>query len=183
MMMISKHHHPPKSTPKTGTSKSKFVEFDSTNRLRLRNPPKSLCEFHDIRTAEQKAAVDDIGFGRITPGLVYQTLGIPMGKLLLKEKKIPSLADTVVAEFRQQFKEINGIPTIKTITDLVKCSGDSERLFKINFLVAFNTIIAQMSQGPTANMTFFTSLKQGAYFKSFDWCSYIITCLNRTKDK
>ncbi|KAD5802473.1 hypothetical protein E3N88_13833 [Mikania micrantha] len=112
---------PPKSTPKTGTSKSKFVEFDSTKRLRVRNPPKSLCEFLDILTAEQKSAVDDIGFSR--------------------------------------------------------------RLFKINFLVVFNTIMAQMSQGSTTNMSFLTSLKQGADFKSFDWCSYIITCLNITKDK
>ncbi|KAL8229725.1 hypothetical protein R6Q57_014625, partial [Mikania cordata] len=43
--------------------------------------------------------------------------------------------------------------------------------------------MAQMSQGSTANMFFLTSLKQGAYFKSFDLCSYIITYLNITKDK
>ncbi|KAD6794376.1 hypothetical protein E3N88_05272 [Mikania micrantha] len=210
---------PPKSTTKTGTSKSKFVEFDNTKRLRTRNPPKSLCEFLDILTDEQKSAVDDIGFSsikdfkikaipsclaywllynydpasnmmnlgseriKITPGLVCQTLGIPMGKIQLEEKKTPSLSDPVVAEFRQQFQGINGIPTVKTITDLVKSSGDSGRMFKINFLVVFNTIMAQMSQGSTANMSFLTSFNQGADFKSFDWCSYIITCLNRTKDK
>ncbi|KAL8231402.1 hypothetical protein R6Q57_001180 [Mikania cordata] len=106
-----------------------------------------------------------------------------MGKLQLEEKKKPSLSDPVVVEFRQQFQGLNGIATIKTIIDLVKCSGDSGRLFKINFLVVFNTIMAQMSQGSTANMSFLTSFKQGADFKSFDWCSYIITCLNRTKDK
>ncbi|KAL8247695.1 hypothetical protein R6Q59_008911 [Mikania micrantha] len=210
---------PPKSTTKTGTSKSKFVEFDNTKRLRTRNPPKSLCEFLDILTDEQKSAIDDIGFSsikdfkikaipsclaywllynydpasnmlnlgseriKITPGLVCQTLGIPMGKIQLEEKKKPSLSDPVVAEFRQQFQGINGIPTVKTITDLVKSSGNSGRMFKINFLVVFNTIMAQMSQGSTANMSFLTSFNQGADFKSFDWCSYIITCLNRTKDK
>ncbi|KAL8201852.1 hypothetical protein R6Q57_010999 [Mikania cordata] len=120
---------------------------------------------------------------KITPGLVCQTLGIPMRKLQLEEKKKPSLSDPVVAEFRQQFQGINGIPTVKTITNLVKCSGDSGRLFKINFLVMFNAIMAQMSQWSTTNMSFLTSFKQRANFKSFDWCSYIITCLNRTKDK
>ncbi|KAL8232115.1 hypothetical protein R6Q57_001893 [Mikania cordata] len=60
---------------------------------------------------------------KITPGLVCQTLGIPIGKLQLEEKKKPSLSDPVVAEFRQQFQGLNGILTIKTIIDLVKCSA------------------------------------------------------------
>ncbi|KAD5507952.1 hypothetical protein E3N88_15655 [Mikania micrantha] len=35
----------------------------------------------------------------IRPGIVCQTLGIPMGKVQLKEKKTPSIADPVVADF------------------------------------------------------------------------------------
>ncbi|KAM0063470.1 hypothetical protein Hdeb2414_s0003g00091241 [Helianthus debilis subsp. tardiflorus] len=123
---------------------------------------------------------------KITRELVHQTLGIPMGKVHLTEKKKPSRKDPVVAEFRRQFDSslpFKKIPIVRDVLDKVKSSKNSGRLFKLNFLLLFNTIIGEMCQGSTVNRKFLTSLKEGTDIKSMDWCAYIITCLDRTKRK
>ncbi|KAD4180345.1 hypothetical protein E3N88_28936 [Mikania micrantha] len=40
-----------------------------------------------------------------------------------------------------------------------------------------------MTQGSKVNMEFLTSLKNGVDVGSFDWCSYIVSCLQKTKLK
>ncbi|KAD4888289.1 hypothetical protein E3N88_20362 [Mikania micrantha] len=40
-----------------------------------------------------------------------------------------------------------------------------------------------MTQGSKVNTEFLSSLKDGAEIKSFDWCSYIVSCLNKTRIK
>jgi len=114
----------------------------------------------------------------ITTSLVRDILGIPMGDIQLKELNKPTEKDQVVAEFRQQFQKI---PTAGDVVDFIHSSTDTSRLFTLNFLVVFNTIMGETSQGGTVNMKFLTSLKMGVDITTFDWCSYLLTCLRRTK--
>ncbi|KAL8265727.1 hypothetical protein R6Q59_003071 [Mikania micrantha] len=47
----------------------------------------------------------------------------------------------------------------------------------------FNTIVGETTKGGTVNMRFLRSVVVGSLIEEFDWCSYIITCLKRTKLK
>ncbi|KAL8208761.1 hypothetical protein R6Q57_008173 [Mikania cordata] len=177
----------------------RFLQYDLQKRIRIRNSPLSLYTFIQSLNAKQKIAVNKIRFGsilelkitslptclgyrllanydptncrinlgshvvKITPQLVKEVLGIPMGSTKLKELGKPSIRDP--------------------IRDLVKTNGDAGRFFELNFLVIFYTVIGKMTQGSKVNTKFLTSLKDGAEIKSFDWCSYIVSCLNKTRIK
>ncbi|KAL8208048.1 hypothetical protein R6Q57_007460, partial [Mikania cordata] len=86
-------------------------------------------------------------FVKITSKLVNQVLGIPIGSIQIKELNKPSKRDPIVAEFRSQFPDDIGLPEISHVKDLVKNSGDSGRIFELNFLVLFNTIMGKITQG------------------------------------
>ncbi|KAD7478908.1 hypothetical protein E3N88_02044 [Mikania micrantha] len=79
--------------------------------------------------------------------------------------------------------KIQAVFHIKDVRDLVITNGDAGRFFELNFLVIFYTVIGKMTQGSKVNTEFLTSLKDGAEIKSFDWCSYIVSCLNKTRIK
>ncbi|KAL8243456.1 hypothetical protein R6Q59_009714, partial [Mikania micrantha] len=58
-----------------------------------------------------------------------------------RKKSNPKTEKSTAKEFRSQFPDDIGLPEISHVKDLVKNSGDSGRLFELNFLVLFNTIM------------------------------------------
>ena len=115
----------------------------------------------------------------ITPNLVQEVLGIPMGKVKVKELSKPKMSDPVVAEFRNQFEIDDELPKMHHIIHVVKEQKESGRLFQLNFLVMFNSIMAELTHGGNVNMKFLTTLQPDVDIKDVDWCSYVIDCLNR----
>ncbi|KAI3776383.1 hypothetical protein L1987_46162 [Smallanthus sonchifolius] len=113
--------------------------------------------------------------------LVNDVLGIPMGSKEVAEMKRVSYKNAVVAKWRNQFGVGSPLKKVNEVVDIIKSSGDNGRMFQLNFMVVYNTVMYQITKMNTVNMQFLPSLLPGAEVKDFDWCIYTIKCLERTK--
>ncbi|KAJ0509294.1 putative Ulp1 protease family catalytic domain, papain-like cysteine peptidase superfamily [Helianthus annuus] len=125
----------------------------------------------------------DIGTRKIeiTRELVRDVLGIPMGDKQVVEMGKPSYSDPVIAEFRNQYGARSKLKKVKEVIETIKASDESGRIFKLNFLVVFNTIMGETTKGSTVLMRFLPSVTTDVDIKDLDWCSYIVTLLKNTK--
>ena len=130
---------------------------------------------------------DELNLGthviKVTAQTVHEILGIPLGKVKFNKLKNPSMKNHVVAEFRKQYYNGQKLPTPRNVLDHLAKSKDTGRLFKLNFLTVYMTIMAEITQGGTLYMKFLPFLEEGVHIKSFDWCSLVLACLNKTVRK
>ncbi|KAJ0779276.1 hypothetical protein HanPI659440_Chr06g0224721 [Helianthus annuus] len=56
----------------------------------------------------------------------------------------------------------------------------SGRIFVLNFLVFYNTLLGETTANSSINMKFLPALQRGKDIRSFNWCEYMIRCLDRT---
>ncbi|MFS7995906.1 hypothetical protein Hanom_Chr12g01123581 [Helianthus anomalus] len=120
---------------------------------------------------------------QITRELIADVLGIPMGDVRLNYVKKPSKKDPVILRWRNQFGPGSNLKTVKDVTDFIKASDDSGRMFMLNYLVVFNTIMGVTTKGRHVNMKFLPSVTPNADINKMDWCRYLIECLRKTKRK
>ncbi|KAI3814022.1 hypothetical protein L1987_18764 [Smallanthus sonchifolius] len=99
----------------------------------------------------------------------------------INEMKKATIKDPVVAEWRSQFDGDCKKISVKTVLRMMKGRTDYGRLFKLNFLVVFNTIMGETTKSSTVNQRFLTSITSRCDTQKMNWCGYIITCLERTK--
>ena len=116
----------------------------------------------------------------ITRELVHNIFGVPMGELEIEETQRPRTADAVVGEWNAQFENGEGVRMSpcnlqKRIERMTSCG----RHFILNFLIFINTFLGETTQNNTINRFFLPSIKRGVDIASFDWCTYMITTLNR----
>ncbi|KAJ0617505.1 putative phospholipase [Helianthus annuus] len=119
----------------------------------------------------------------ITPSKVHDVLGVPTGTIAVFEKRKPRKADAFREEWRNQFNQDK--ITVKNVSDKLKSYRNGGTLFKLNFLVLFNSVMGETTKRmyPTVNHKFLASIMNEGDISSMDWCSYIITCLKRTKEE
>ncbi|KAK9072148.1 hypothetical protein SSX86_008580 [Deinandra increscens subsp. villosa] len=113
--------------------------------------------------------------------MVHDVLGIPMGKKKVLESEKGSHKEPVMLEWRAQWPPKSGLRTVKHVFDMIKNTSDAGRMFCLNFLVIVLSTLAECTKQSTVNMRFLKSLPEGAIVQEYDWCSYVIECLNRTK--
>ncbi|MFS7912789.1 hypothetical protein Hanom_Chr02g00134001 [Helianthus anomalus] len=53
------------------------------------------------------------------------------------------------------------------------------RIFELNFLIFYNTILGETTHNSSINMRFFHRCIAGFNIRSFNWCEYMIKCLDR----
>jgi hypothetical protein len=119
---------------------------------------------------------------KITASLINEVFGIPKGGVTVKASIRPNANDPVVEEWRSQFGE--KVPKkifIKDFTLHLTKRKDSGRMFKLNFLVIFFTVLAEIMKSNTVNQRFLTSLTTKTDVKKLNWCEYILTCLRKTR--
>lgn len=63
----------------------------------------------------------------------------------------------------------------------MKACSEYDRIFKLNFLVVYMTIMGETTKGGMVNMKFLKSTTRIADVPNMDWCGYVITLLKRTK--
>lgn len=117
---------------------------------------------------------------KITPSLVHECLGIPMGDIEVLEKNKPRKGICPrLDEFKNQFDN-SRISVIKVI-EKVKNMSSSGRVFKTNFLVIFNTLLGEATKCTTVNQKFINWITSDDEIPKMNWCRYIMRCLSRTK--
>ncbi|KAI3793946.1 hypothetical protein L1987_36569 [Smallanthus sonchifolius] len=122
---------------------------------------------------------------KLTTSLINEIFGIPNGETQVTQMSKPKTYDPVVKEWRSQFDdEMQKKQKKISVSDLVeylKKTDDSERMFKLNFMVLLMSIIGETMKSNTVNLRFLTSLKTNTDFKKLDWCEYVLECLRRTR--
>ncbi|XP_076923023.1 uncharacterized protein LOC143585011 [Bidens hawaiensis] len=127
----------------------------------------------------------NIGSGviKITPQKVHEVLGIPMGKIPVLVKSRPRLGEDVTTDlFKNQFPTNSRI-SIKHVKDKLAADQGVGELFKINFLVLFNTCIGFVTKSTTVNQRFIAAIDKTSDIPNMDWCSYVIENLKMTKEE
>ncbi|MFS7945080.1 hypothetical protein Hanom_Chr06g00519781 [Helianthus anomalus] len=153
---------------------------------------------------DQWVAVKNIGFGsilgfkmcqissalgwchhiQITEELVNDIFGVPRGKVEIKEAE-RARADfhEVVVEWRSQFENAPTRLTPFQYKTYMQAQNASGRIFVLNFLLFYNTLLGETTHNSSINMRFLPALRQGIKIKSFNWCEYMIRCLDRIVDE
>ncbi|KAL8191774.1 hypothetical protein R6Q57_028505 [Mikania cordata] len=153
-----------------------------------------LClKLHTIQTAfgywllknyNPQTDIQNIGSSqfKITPDLIHLVFGIPNGKITVHEKFRPNSNDAVVSEWRSQFgTDIPKKISMKDFAQHLTTRNDSGRMFKLNFLVMFFSIMGESMKSNTVNQRFLTSVTTKMNVKKLSWCDYVLTCLRKTR--
>ncbi|MFS7918405.1 hypothetical protein Hanom_Chr03g00200611 [Helianthus anomalus] len=54
-------------------------------------------------------------------------------------------------------------------------------LFVVNYLVIFFSFLGETTSNNSVNVRYFPCIQPNLYIKSFNWCSYMVSSINRTK--
>ncbi|KAJ0552986.1 hypothetical protein HanRHA438_Chr08g0343231 [Helianthus annuus] len=157
------------------------IGFGSILGFQMRTVPSSLgwwlVKNYDHKTCILNAGSQQI---HITEELVHEIFGVPRGVKLVEEvERARADFNEVVAEWKNQFiKAPKRMTPIPFKTNLV--SQDSyDRACVLNFLIFYNTILGETTHNSSVNMRFLPSMHRGVDIKSYNWCEYMIRCLNR----
>ncbi|KAJ0693220.1 putative phospholipase [Helianthus annuus] len=117
---------------------------------------------------------------KVTTSKVHDVFGVPMGDIPVYEHKRKRMTDVFREEWKNQFFQTS--VTINDVIQKLKLRRQGGKLFKLNFLVLFNSIMGETTKRATVNPKFLASIRDEGDICKMDWCSYMITCLNRTKE-
>ncbi|MFS7988510.1 hypothetical protein Hanom_Chr11g01035691 [Helianthus anomalus] len=101
--------------------------------------------------------------------LVHKIFGIPIGDTEIVEKIRARDNNPVVKEWRSQFKDCTKVSPIG-LKDMMVSDTSSDRLFKLNWLVLFNSVVGEISTN-TVNQRFLGCVDPTIDITSFDWCN------------
>lgn len=116
----------------------------------------------------------------ITSHTIHDVLGVPMGENKIDALRSTRMRDVVTKEWRDQFPA-----TVKRIYpshvyEIMEKQTNGGKLFKLNFLVIYVTIMAEGIKCGTVNQKFLPCMTKLGDVKNMDWCGYILDCLKRT---
>ncbi|MFS7909866.1 putative phospholipase [Helianthus anomalus] len=158
--------------------------FESIKSFSIHNIPTGLG-FWLLVNYDHKRSELNIGDRviEITPSKVHDVFGVPPGTIAVFEKRQARKADAFREEWRNQFHQDK--ITVKHVSDKLKSYRNGGTLFKLNFLVLFNSVMGETTKRmyATVNHKFLASIMNEGDISNMDWCSYIITCLKRTKEE
>ncbi|MFS7917353.1 hypothetical protein Hanom_Chr03g00188031 [Helianthus anomalus] len=133
------------------------------------------------RNYDDNAGVLNVGKNRvqITVDLVHKIFGIPNGGIKIVEKIRARDSNPVVKEWRDQFMDYTKVSPLG-LNDMMVSDTSSDRVFELNWLVLFNTVLGELSACNTVNQRFLGCVDRNVQISIFDRSNYMITCLERT---
>ncbi|XP_076931563.1 uncharacterized protein LOC143596757 [Bidens hawaiensis] len=118
----------------------------------------------------------------ITATKVHEVLGIPMGKIPVLDRSRPRLGDDTTTDmFKNQFPTPR--ITINHVREKLTNDQGVGDMFKINFLVLFNTCIGFITKSTTINQRFISAIDNLTDIPNMDRCGYVIENLKMTKEE
>ncbi|KAL8242061.1 hypothetical protein R6Q59_012363, partial [Mikania micrantha] len=118
----------------------------------------------------------------VTSHTVKDVLGVPLGRFPVNEKNKPRMGSSdTLRIWKSQYLGKSRI-TVKDVHEQIKKkSEDGDWLFKLNWLLIYNTVQGWTTKSTIVNQKFLNSLTKDSDIPNMNWCDYLITCLNRTK--
>lgn len=116
----------------------------------------------------------------ITRETVRDVLGIPMGNVYVESRDEADFRHPLVVEWKQQFGKQTRYKHIP-VEELIYTQTEGGWMFKLNFLVLYFTTIGEANRNATVNLRFLNCIQDENDIPGFDWCTYVLECLVRTK--
>lgn len=113
---------------------------------------------------------------KITKQLIHDTIGLPMGGKQIKPKQRSSGNHPEVQQFRKQYceKEIKTY-FIKPLEGIMSLMKETDRLFKLNFLVMATSILIECTKAGCVNQAIIECIPDtDEDIKGLDWCGYVL---------
>ncbi|KAL8251455.1 hypothetical protein R6Q59_035148 [Mikania micrantha] len=119
---------------------------------------------------------------KVTTITVKDVLGVPLGKIIVNKKNKPRTESSdTLNTWKEQYHGKSRIK-VKDVLDQMKKKGENGYyLFKLNWLVVYNTVLGWTTKSTTVNQRFLNSIRKEVDIPNINWCEYLITCLKRTK--
>ncbi|GKA57827.1 peptidase C48, SUMO/sentrin/Ubl1, partial [Tanacetum coccineum] len=116
----------------------------------------------------------------ITRETIKDLLGVPMGSVYVQARDEADFRHRLVIEWKSQFgkkeRYYHG-----PLEQLIYTQTDGGWWFNINFLVLYLTSIGEANKNATCNLRFLHCINDETAIHQFDWCTFILECLIRTK--
>ncbi|PWA77711.1 hypothetical protein CTI12_AA224150 [Artemisia annua] len=116
----------------------------------------------------------------ITRETVRDVLGIPMGDVPVEAVNEADFRHPLVVEWKKQFESTTRYKHIP-VEKQIYTQQAGGWMFKLNFLVLYFTSNGESNKNATVNLRFFNCIQDENDIPGFDWCSYVLQCLVRTK--
>ncbi|KAJ0556544.1 hypothetical protein HanIR_Chr07g0315091 [Helianthus annuus] len=158
--------------------------FGSTLSVNLQYVPRKFGYWlvHNFDAENDMINTDDEKI-KIMADLIQKVFQIPNGKIKIEEKLSPKDTDLIIKFWRGQFNKelLKKLYIADLIKDFEK-RNELGRMFKLNFLAIFFTIMVEAMQSSNANPRFsLPSIKRNINIQDFGWCDYMLNCLRRTR--
>ncbi|MFS7977297.1 hypothetical protein Hanom_Chr10g00902361 [Helianthus anomalus] len=150
----------------------------------MRTVPSSLG-WWPVKNYDHKTCVLNVGSHQIhiTEELVHEIFGVPRGVKLVEEvERARANFSEVVAEWKSQFVNPPKRLSLDPFKTYLVLQNSYDRTFVLNFLIFYNTIMGETKHNSSINLRFLPSMHRGVDIKSYNWCEYVIRCLNRNAD-
>ncbi|KAF5815485.1 hypothetical protein HanXRQr2_Chr03g0123621 [Helianthus annuus] len=159
------------------------IGFGSIPSFKLHSVPRKfgywLVKNFDAENDEINTGVEKI---KIIAELIQKVFQIPNGKTEIEEKLRPKETNLIIKFWCGQFsKDILKRMYVANLIKYLKSRNELGRLFKLNFLVIFFTVMAEAMQSSNVNQRFLPSMKSDKKTQDFNWCEYILNVLRRTR--
>ncbi|GJR16746.1 hypothetical protein Tco_0965273 [Tanacetum coccineum] len=118
----------------------------------------------------------------ITPKMIQDMIGIPMGSIAVTEVPAATTEFPHIVEWRQTYNTYTDARfTIKCVVERLLFDHQLGREFKMNFLVMFFSIIGDCPKLGTVNQRFLECIDKEEDIQNMDWCTYLLGTMKKTR--
>ncbi|GKA42690.1 retrovirus-related pol polyprotein from transposon TNT 1-94 [Tanacetum coccineum] len=117
----------------------------------------------------------------ITSKMINEMIGIPMGTMVVTEVPTATTEFPLIVDWRQTYKYPDERFTIKSVVERLMFEHENGRVFKLNFLVIFFSIIGDCPKMGTVNQRFLPCIEREEDIKNMDWCTYLLGTMKKTR--
>ncbi|GKB49664.1 hypothetical protein Tco_0900417 [Tanacetum coccineum] len=96
----------------------------------------------------------------ITPKIVKQVLGLPMGRRRLEREGQREYNDPFLLQWKDQFRNVNKL-TIKSLSDVIIQTKNSDYMFRMNILTLIANTLGSCENSSTVNFTVLKNVFEG----------------------
>ncbi|GJU29697.1 hypothetical protein Tco_1173286 [Tanacetum coccineum] len=114
---------------------------------------------------------------KVTRELIHEILGVPMGEIKVNALLNTTSEDETTTDWRRSTEFTEERINISKLDNHVCSLTETGWNFKVGFLVIFFSILAQGNKDGTVNQRFIPALQYIDQFKNYDWCKYILDCI------
>ncbi|KAL4567955.1 hypothetical protein LXL04_023552 [Taraxacum kok-saghyz] len=120
------------------------------------------------------------GVIKITREHVHKLLGLPLGRVNIDNMEYQSKEDKIVDDWYNQFDARKDIRP-HAVKEAIMCAEQPDLMFKVNLFVLLCNTLGKTNSMGTCDVSMLPKVTKDLDLSDFDWCSYVLKCLEDTR--